>query len=74
MFKTYAIWTQLFVSACEFKISVGAEASEGSATYAIFMRRAAESQIRDLLAVKGRYSFKDCSRQIKLLSFQKLLL
>lgn len=38
MFKSYAIWTQLFESAYEFKISVGAEASEGSATYAIFMR------------------------------------
>lgn len=39
---------------CEFKISVGAEAPEGSAAYVIFMWGAAESQIRDLLAAKGR--------------------
>lgn len=38
MFKSYAVWTQLFVSAYEFKISVGAEACEGSVTYAIFMQ------------------------------------
>lgn len=39
---------------CEFKILVGAEASEGSAAYAIFMWGAAESRIWDLLATKGR--------------------
>lgn len=72
MFKSYTIWTPLFVSASEFKISVGAEASEGSAAYAIFMQGTAESQIRVLLAVKGRYSLRDWSRQIKLLPFQKL--
>lgn len=72
MFKSYTIWTRLFVSTYEFKISVGAEASESSAAYAIFMRGAAESQIRDLLAVKGRYSLRDWSRQNKLLTFQKL--
>lgn len=59
MFKSYTIWTRLFVGAFEFKISSGAEASEGSAAYAIFMQGAAESQIRDLLAVKGSYSLRD---------------
>jgi len=72
MLKSYTIWTLLFVSAYEFKISVGAEASEGSAAYAIFMQGAAESQIRDLLAVKGKYSLRGWSGQIKLLTFQKL--
>lgn len=47
------------MAAFEFKISLGAEASEGSAAHAIFMRGAAESQIRDLLAVKGSYSLRD---------------
>lgn len=59
MFKSYTIWTLLFVSTYEFKIFVGAEAYEGSAAYAIFMQGDTESQIRDLLAVKRRYSLGD---------------
>lgn len=71
MFKSDTIWTWLFASAYEFKISVGAEAYEGLVAYAIFMWEAAESQIGDLLAVNGRHSVRDWSRHINLPMFQK---